>query len=987
MDMVHISPWVSSVIRLATIFGLLLTLSGIAPFQIGVDTPWGNTALGQEDGNNQILSSTFAKWALLFDGVDDYVTIPDARNDFDFTTRFTFEAWIRPDTISPPDPDTPYETIARASYGYPEPTLGFPWQLFKHFSTLIFSITDMGQNLSCDSPQTPVGTLIPGQWQHVAVTYDGSKITIYWNGNPVASSPCSGNLGYYGGTGAIYLGNSLASGGSRPLNGAIDEVRVWNIPRSQGQITAHKNSVLAGSEVGLVGNWSFNNYDPDEFQIITDGSIRGNHGYLGSSQYTDAHDPLWVASQALIDTRLRTPLVFIPGIMGSNLLNGDHLVWADPEDLVVWEDLFVPDLLYELIGFWHPLHVLRLAEDGRSPLLPAYKNVQTIQGISGVLTRIKGWALGVYPVDEDEYETVIQHFLGQGYRENVDFWAFPYDWRKDLRLAAGDLNALIESIVSQTGHSQVYIVAHSMGGLVARQYISHADYQANARLRKAVFLGTPFLGAPKAFYTLQRGVCQKQVEIVGLKWFCVPNRVVVKELVKNYPGFYALLPSEAYFKVKGGGFYGEGTDIEVAGKCPQCLSFNETYTLKLLPNLNILAMRDARLFHEGLDYQIHWNGVPVSIIAGRGQETIVGIKVVTAPARSAPGSAPDRPGCPYIPGATTCASTSVYMRSFSIPVITRAGDETVPLMSASLQNQVTGINLRGNASFTSFPADHMGLVQKPEILAYVDALLNLSVSTSSMEAMLLSQSIAAGEYIGAQIVARGVKSIEVHDSLGNRTGPAEENTLIVEQSIPGSTYLSDIDLHTVALEGGQTYTIKVTPLGELPVDITLIRSTDAETVSTTLYLGIPAEPQSTIILSGDPYVAELWHLHVEGEEPQPVAPTITFSPGDLVDSTPPNQVQIELQGSLASGGGWYASPVTVTLSASDDPTGSGISRIEYTFSNDGRVYTYTGPFVADPQIVGMLYAAAVDGFGNYQAEISQARIGPERIYLPITIQR
>lgn len=57
--------------------------------------------------------------------------------------------------------------------------------------------------------------------------------------------------------------NALAIGagdanGSQPFNGNIDDVRIWNIARTQSQIRAVMNSELVGTELGLVAYYNFN---------------------------------------------------------------------------------------------------------------------------------------------------------------------------------------------------------------------------------------------------------------------------------------------------------------------------------------------------------------------------------------------------------------------------------------------------------------------------------------------------------------------------------------------------------------------------------------------------------------------------------------------------------------------------------------------------------------------------------------------------------
>ncbi|MFD3536529.1 esterase/lipase family protein [Streptomyces sp. NPDC058664] len=66
----------------------------------------------------------------------------------------------------------------------------------------------------------------------------------------------------------------------------------------------------------------------------------------------------------------------------------------------------------------------------------------------------------------------------------------------DLRAAAEQLGRRVEEIRARTGHAEVDIVGHSLGGLIARYYVQRLG--GDSRVRTLVTLGTPHEGTTVA---------------------------------------------------------------------------------------------------------------------------------------------------------------------------------------------------------------------------------------------------------------------------------------------------------------------------------------------------------------------------------------------------------------------------------------------------------------------------------------------------------
>lgn len=133
---------------------------------------------------------------------------------------------------------------------------------------------------------------------------------------------------------------------------------------------------------------------------------------------------------------------------------------------------------------------------------------------------------GVWQIDPifHTYDNLCEEFLANGYENGKNFFVFPYEWRDSNIDNAKKLANLIGQIKTDTGRQKVDIVAHSMGGLLAREYIE-SDYYADD-VDQLITLGTPQLGAPKDYITWEGG------EFLGL-WSPLLKRIVTLEALEN----------------------------------------------------------------------------------------------------------------------------------------------------------------------------------------------------------------------------------------------------------------------------------------------------------------------------------------------------------------------------------------------------------------------------------------------------------------------
>lgn len=131
-----------------------------------------------------------------------------------------------------------------------------------------------------------------------------------------------------------------------------------------------------------------------------------------------------------------------------------------------------------------------------TPLTP----VIVIPGILGSFEWNNSWV--VDPVLHT-YDALVSTLAENGYVASTTLFTFPYDWRKSNADTAIQLKERIDDIKRISRCDSVDIVAHSMGGLVARGYVDSGGYAED--VRNLVFLGTPHQGSPEAYLLWENG--------------------------------------------------------------------------------------------------------------------------------------------------------------------------------------------------------------------------------------------------------------------------------------------------------------------------------------------------------------------------------------------------------------------------------------------------------------------------------------------------
>lgn len=226
-----------------------------------------------------------------------------------------------------------------------------------------------------------------------------------------------------------------------------------------------------------------------------------------------------------------------------------------------------------------------------------------------------------------------KYLLKEDFEKNKTLFEFVYDFRYSVPYNAAELGKFINQIKEATKTKQVDIVGHSMGGLIAKSYLSDKSNAAN--VRNLIFVGTPHLGSPNALKALRYGDNLDVPIIDGCK---------LKRVVRNLPGMYNLLPGKKYFDLRGGYFI-DDDDLDDNGtrglldfketlfnlkngketKCPlkESVDIAENDNEMLLDRLNSkLIDEDTVKFHNDLDNWVKPKNVTIFNIVGYGRKTL-----------------------------------------------------------------------------------------------------------------------------------------------------------------------------------------------------------------------------------------------------------------------------------------------------------------------------------------------------------------------------
>lgn len=239
-----------------------------------------------------------------------------------------------------------------------------------------------------------------------------------------------------------------------------------------------------------------------------------------------------------VDSPVPTPIVFVPGVMGSRLQLGNE----------AWD----PDSVPNMLGWAarDPTSAAALLDVSQTAATVMSEPIKWEDRLAEIWTTVdpgqhkdfygkkRGWSGAA----KDFYHEILVGL--EVYFNSYPFvpgahpvYAFGYDWRSSNARSGKDLAARIDAILKDhPGATKVVLVTHSMGGLVARHAVHPEGGRAEAKVKGVVHVVQPVHGAVQAYRRFVEGVAADRK---GL--FDVEGRVMAGILGGSWWGYTLLM--------------------------------------------------------------------------------------------------------------------------------------------------------------------------------------------------------------------------------------------------------------------------------------------------------------------------------------------------------------------------------------------------------------------------------------------------------------
>lgn len=189
-----------------------------------------------------------------FDGLNDAVYVNHSKI-LNLSTSGTIEAWINVDVINPSSGIIHKGELS--NYTDEEYSLQFYWSSGQYNKICFILGNSSGKEGITWNKLVSKTSLDTGKWYHLAAVWDANYMYLYINGS--LDNFMTNSVFPTANTGGLIIGANCFNRNTvvYPFDGKIDEVRIWNITRTETEIRENMYKQLNGTENGLVANYQF----------------------------------------------------------------------------------------------------------------------------------------------------------------------------------------------------------------------------------------------------------------------------------------------------------------------------------------------------------------------------------------------------------------------------------------------------------------------------------------------------------------------------------------------------------------------------------------------------------------------------------------------------------------------------------------------------------------------------------------------------------
>lgn len=581
-------------------------------------------------------------------------------------------------------------------------------------------------------------------------------------------------------------------------------------------------------------------------------SLANQYPFNPPSQFSMAFTPLPI--KAIPQGPQNSNILFLPGIEASRLYrpdyNGGTIKAWEP-----WGDNFAENI--------------KMDTDGAA----VRDDIYTRDVIDNAYLPIKG---NVYASFLDQLDAMKNagHVI-------EDYAVIPYDWRLSLDdilnngartsdgrlyysgpLAATSTPYVIQELRrlaagSPTG--KVTIVAHSNGGLLAKALTEKLGAEASQLIDKMIFVAVPQAGTPKAIGAILHGF-DTALPIKPLSFFGL-SETMARELARNMPSIYNLLPSENYFTyvndpvitisndpllapwraAYGGTIHSEELLHKfITDQSRTTLPVADTLISPIIGNESLLNKSET--LHNTQDAWTPPAGVELTEIAGWGMGTLKTIAYYQGVVST----------CTAWTSTTCAAVTKTPVLEYK-PETVLDGDGTVLVPSALWTHnaQKYWVDLRSynlsNIGTILLNRKHGDIMEVPQLRAFIQNLI-ISTTTASLSEFIYTSTPAETTLDKTlHFTLHSPLTLNLYDDQGNHTGYST-TTNSLEENIPDSQYMKFGEVQYISAPSSEN--LRLFMDGETAGSFTLdIEETEGNTViATTTFAGIPTLADTKVTL-------------------------------------------------------------------------------------------------------------------------------------------